>query len=179
MQGYWVDRRSLEFSNEIYKCPRETCVQQTTTTTSERRLTSGADDGSCWDIAAYSDGSIDDDDDDSACNSDKLLCKEGARGALCGSCEEAYIYSSAERVCVACDESQALVLVLGGIAAGVALVAAGLYYSGALQRLPGWVARSQVLGVLRQIDSGAIRVAWANYQVYYLFIPSLLTLLQR
>jgi len=164
-RDFWVDRRSLEFSNEMYKCPRETCVPQTSTA-SEKSLASGADgeDESCWDIAAYSAEGFDDD-DGSACASDNLLCKKGARGALCGSCEETYIYSSAERVCIACDKSHVFALVLGGTAAGVALAAGSLYYSGALQRLPGWVAGSPVVGVMRQIDSGAIRVAWANYQV--------------
>jgi hypothetical protein len=107
-----------------------------------------------------------DDGSGSVCDSDNLLCKEGSRGALCGSCEDAFIYSSAERVCVACDESQTRTLIFVGTTAGAALVVGGLFFSGALQRMPRWVSNSQVAGAFRQIDSGALRVAWANYQVW-------------
>jgi hypothetical protein len=58
-----------------------------------------------------------------------------------------------------------MALVLVGTTVGVALVVGGLYYSGALHELPEWMTNSQVLVALRQIDSGAWRVAWANYQV--------------
>jgi hypothetical protein len=172
-RGFWVDRRSLEFSNEIYKCPRETCDLQTTTNSSYPRLIRGVDEtdnGSCWNMAAYSDGSINDDDDGSACNSDNLLCREGSSGALCSSCDENNIYSSAERVCVACDASQTHVLAIACAFVGAAIALGGLYFSGTFRRLPKWVLRSPVIQVLqqvlRQVDSGALRVVWANYQVY-------------
>jgi hypothetical protein len=190
VSGYWVDRRSLEFSNQIYKCPRDTCVGQPSTTSSRRRqLTADDDDAdddddndlgsSCWDMEAY----IDDDDDTVAggggggggggrrtdCTSDALLCKEGSCGALCSSCENTFIYLSAERVCVACKESQVQALAVAIIVFVGAFVTAGLHFSGALYRLPAWVSRSKLFGVLRQVDSGALRVAWANYQVSFHF----------
>jgi len=51
-----------------------------------------------------------------------------------------------------------LVIILG-TAAGLVLVAAGLYYSGALERI------QTLLGRFWVVDSGALRVAWANYQI--------------
>ena len=61
------------------------------------------------------------------------------------------------------------VLVVLGIGAALAAVAAtvgltGLraYFAPLVMELPG--ARA-VAGVLREVDSGALRVLWANYQV--------------
>jgi hypothetical protein len=103
--------------------------------------------------------------DGSTIYSDNLLCKKGSRGALCSSCENAFIFSSAQRVCVACDESQNRVVAVFGAIAGAAIMCGGLYLSGAFQRLLPWLTRFQVAGVLRQVDSGALRVVWANYQI--------------
>jgi hypothetical protein len=50
-------------------------------------------------------------------------------------------------------------VIIFGTAAGLMLVAAGLYFSGALERIPTLLTRFWV------VDSGALRVAWANYQV--------------
>jgi len=153
MRGYWVDRRDLKFSNSIYICPRETCnPQTTTTTTSSRRLVNGvtSDDRSCWDPNAY---------ESNVCDSDNLLCIEGSRGALCGSCDNAYIYSSVDRICVACDVSLTRLTFIVGTATGLALAAVGLHFSGALEHMPTLLVGFGV------VDSGALRVAWANYQI--------------
>jgi hypothetical protein len=73
------------------------------------------------------------------------------------------MYSSLSRVCEPCGRSEYLLFVLLGTM--VALVAARLVLRRKHHRMPAWLARSRVVGVMRQIDSGALRVAWANYQI--------------
>jgi hypothetical protein len=42
---------------------------------------------------------------------------------------------------------------------------AGIFFSGAHHHLPEWVTKSPLVEGMKQVDSGALRVAWANYQV--------------
>jgi hypothetical protein len=164
--GFWCDRRSLKFAGEIYKCPRSTCspTPAANKKRSQRRQLGSSGGGAvtgCWNAAEYTSH-------EGACNSDSLLCSHGARGPLCGSCDDGFIYSSAERVCVACGVSQTRVLVAVGVVLFVAFFAVGLRSSAHHFRqlsLSKWAESSWVLGTLRQIDSGALRVAWSNYQV--------------
>jgi hypothetical protein len=172
-RGYWVDRRSLQFSNEIYKCPHETCNPLRTTNYIQRRLlvngASGSDDSSCWNIAAYSDEN--DDDDGSACNSDNLICKEGSRGALCSSCDYDFTYSPEERGCVACKGSQMRVFVFIGILVGTTIIfLGGLVFSNAFHGLILWWTRSKMAKAVQQVNSGALKIIWANSQVCLQFI---------
>jgi hypothetical protein len=174
LHGFWVDRRGLEFANDIYKCPRATCAPAEAQTT-YLRLVRGLeppDASLCWDMAAYTNG---DGTSGSSCNSDRLLCKDGSHGALCGSCDNGFIYSSAERVCVACAASIDRVLALVGAAVGAALVGGAVYFSGAHHRLPACSALSWVMDIAREVDSGALRVAWANYQVNLLLLDCFLS----
>jgi hypothetical protein len=160
--GYWCDRRSLKFAKDIFKCPRSTCTPKSSSTnsSSSRRLDAQ---GNCWDQSSYPGGSAH---AQARCDSDKLLCMPGANGALCGSCDRGFIYSSAERVCIACDVSQLRVLVVLGTCAGCALVALAVFaHIRTGGDVPQWLRKLWLWGVLRQVDGGALRVAWANYQV--------------
>jgi hypothetical protein len=159
--GYWVDRRSIDFANEIFRCPRETCDPKHKGASSSsirrhRRLGEN-----CWDMTlAYGDLG------DGVCNSDELMCMAGSGGPLCGSCTDGFVYSSAGRVCAECD-TQRRAVVLGGCG-GIGIVAIAVY-AGARHfrrgKLLKWVAGSWVLGIAKQVDSSALRVAWSNYQV--------------
>jgi hypothetical protein len=64
-----------------------------------------------------------------------------------------------DRICVPCDVSQKRLIIILSTAAGLVLVAAGLHFSGALERIPS------LLAGFGAFDSGALRVAWANYQI--------------
>lgn len=130
---------------------------------------------SCWDLSAYSSAGVDDNDDEDTsmivdkglqCSSDILLCMEGAEGALCGACAESYIYSSAERVCIKCSSSQDRALIALGVLASLGLLAlVAVVRVRNVGKLPQWAEQSQLWGVLKQVDSGALKVAWSNYQV--------------
>ena len=141
--GYWVNTADLgDFEDlNIYRCPRGTC-----------QGSSPDQAGSCWSAENVT-----------ACNPDALMCTVGASGPLCGSCVGGFTYSSAERICVACNVSWVRAGLLLGALALVAGVALALR-SGRLAP-PAWVLRSWLMGVMRSVDSGMLRVVWSTYQI--------------
>jgi hypothetical protein len=164
--GYWVDRRSLDYVNKIYKCPRSSCkpVRDGDHATSTRNLDvdSATASSQCWLIAAYNRSGVV---DDTSCTTDKLLCKPGNRGPLCSSCEQSWTYSTVERFCIECSSSHERALIIIGVGTGIMVLLISLYATGLLQKMPNFVRKSSILGTLRQIDPGAFRVLWSNYQV--------------
>jgi hypothetical protein len=160
--GYWVDRRSVKFAGDIYKCPRETCVPSEQQLGRVLKETAPQDVSPCWDMAAYTDASSS---EHGPCDPNTLMCFPGSNSPLCGSCDEEFIYSSAERVCVACGEAQTRSVAIVFAALGVVVVAAAMFFSGAYRHFSEWVVCSTLTQIAGQVDSGALRVAWANYQV--------------
>jgi hypothetical protein len=162
-RGFWVDRRSLGFANQVYRCPRDTCNPANNAggdPANSRRVSVSKE--SCWLSASYSTHEYD---DDYVCSTDKLLCMEGARSPLCGSCDDGYIYSSAERVCLTCDVSQARAFAVAAVAVA-ALIALSLFlWVRKVGKLPSCMEDSWAWGVLKQVDGGALKVVWSNYQV--------------
>lgn len=162
IRGYWVERRDKKFADVIYKCSRPTCSPRDGSTSAVSGGRRVLDDSlSCWDITMYSD-----ENNVEACNSDTLLCTKGSRGALCGSCETNYVFSSADRICISCSVSQGrAVLVLSVTASLVFLclvLAAWMRRYGIITK---FVQKTPLWGVLKQVDNGALRVAWSNYQI--------------
>jgi hypothetical protein len=94
------------------------------------------------------------------------MCQAGNRGPLCSSCEQSWTYSAAERACIQCSSSHERAAIILGVGAGLVFVLLSLYVSGYLKKMPNCIRKSPVLGTLRQIDSGAFRVLWSNYQVH-------------
>jgi len=86
-KGYWVDRSSYEFVKDVYPCPRRTCTGSKST-------------DSCWTA-----DNITTDVESGPCEENTLLCMEGSRGPLCGSCETHYIFKPISRVCEPCDRA--------------------------------------------------------------------------
>jgi hypothetical protein len=118
---------------------------------------------SCWDFRSYS-GNVGY--EKGRCNADELLCVPGANGPLCGSCKDGFIYSSADRTCIACKASMARVIVALGTLACVALLVALTFVRARPSRaLAEFMKTFWLWGILRQVDGGALRVAWSNYQV--------------
>jgi hypothetical protein len=100
------------------------------------------------------------------CSSDELLCMVGANSPLCGSCDDGFIFSSAERICVPCGISNERAFTVFGACAAVTLFGLVLHiWVRRIGKLPAFIEKSWVWGVLKQIDDGALRVAWSNYQV--------------
>jgi hypothetical protein len=159
LRGYWVDRSSLKFAKQVFKCPRDTCAPQGSQ--DGRRLNKVANASGCWEESRYGER----DADNHICNPDKLLCVDGANSVLCGSCDAEFIYSSAERVCVSCGVATVRSMVAVGCALFVSVGIAAMYLSGAHRRIPAGARKSRVVQFLAQVDSGALRVMWANFQV--------------
>jgi hypothetical protein len=164
-RGYWVDRRSLSFASEIYRCPRATCdpagADSIVGTTRQRAL--AAPSQSCWAAASYLG---ENGDEGIACSPDILMCSDGARSPLCGSCEEGFIYSSSKRVCTACAASQLRAGVITGVCAVLTLLTILIVWWVRRHReLPSWLAKCSLWGIFKHVDGGALKVAWSNYQV--------------
>jgi hypothetical protein len=171
--GYWVDRRDLAFAKEIYKCHRASCNPSRTssganTGNSTRRLGQN-ERQDCWKMDAYrsSDETSSESESGAAaaeCSAPTLLCSEGNRGPLCSSCEPLWTYSSAERICIKCSTSLERTLLMLCVGVFVLSVLGFLHTSAKLEHVPSWILNSTVVGSLRQIDHGAFRVIFSNFQ---------------
>lgn len=132
----------------MYGCSRSTCK--------------GSQSSSCWRIEYFTNMSnmsmIE------KCGLDELLCASGSHGALCGSCSNGFSYSSSEKKCKSCNNSNmAPVFVLIALVLFACLVAL---------LLPRGYTPSKVLffsqwlqGSTKCLPPGTFRVLWSNYQV--------------
>ena len=149
LPGFWVERRSLQFVHEIYRCARmDVCG-------GAKR---GSNHSKCWQLGGYGRSPADNECDDQ----DALLCNGLSAGPLCGACVEGSAYSPTLLTCQSCEEAGALAAVTAMCLAAATLVAVALYF--------GWVNVSRTWGghvvrVLRQIDSGMARVVLSTYQI--------------
>eukprot|EP00615_Pteridomonas_danica_P014927 CAMPEP_0114396978 /NCGR_PEP_ID=MMETSP0102-20121206/13930_1 /TAXON_ID=38822 ORGANISM="Pteridomonas danica, Strain PT" /NCGR_SAMPLE_ID=MMETSP0102 /ASSEMBLY_ACC=CAM_ASM_000212 /LENGTH=503 /DNA_ID=CAMNT_0001557881 /DNA_START=249 /DNA_END=1758 /DNA_ORIENTATION=- len=136
--GYWMDRSNINYADHAYKCSRGTCT--------------GSQNSSCWTV-----GSI----ENNTCNNDKLLCKKGAHGPLCGSCQSGYTYSSDELVCISCS-SESMIGAIVLLAIGLFfLILAFLHW-----KIPILVWDSYILMVIRNLfKSGSLKVLISAYQI--------------
>lgn len=142
-KGYWLSTTSandFEGDLDLYRCPRLTCKG------------SKPDSSECWQSTNIS-----------KCDADALLCHTGARGPLCGSCSEGFLYSSSLQKCVGCGESWGLVGFIALVIIAVAVQATKIrlqktFVSVVGTQLIETVKYSRFWGTARQIDSGTFRV---------------------
>ena len=149
MRDFWVgslEQRSLKYMHKIYPCYRGTC-------TGMSKDSAFID---CWTQTSVLSPST-------ACDSDALLCEDGARGPLCASCIENYVYSTTLDTCRPCSTSLPRAVTMLGAGCVVLFIGAALR-SGTLE-MPAFVADSVVVGTLRNVDAGAIRCLWTTYQI--------------
>jgi hypothetical protein len=64
-KGYWVDRSSYDYVDELYACSRKTCKGSHSLS-------------ECWDYSNKSAAQS------HACNKDNVLCIAGSKGPICG-----------------------------------------------------------------------------------------------
>lgn len=173
--GFWVDRRRAQYASYIYRCDRQACVGATVASVQkgdlgrrrrQRRLlledktaTEVEEGEGCWSKSAFDDGDL-----VKGCESDLLQCQKGSKGFVCASCEDGYTLNSALSSCVICQSSSnTLPIVVVGILACLTAVGLLFYYYGF--RVPESAMRwIPLVGLLKQIDKGMLKVTWASYQ---------------
>jgi hypothetical protein len=77
-----------------------------------------------------------------------------------------------DRVCISCTVSRARAFALISVVALVCLLSAVVHFR--FQGSPSfqeWVEGLWLVGVVKQVDGGALRVAWSNYQVLATIFP--------
>ena len=143
-EHYWLSTSSakdFKANLDLYRCPRLTCKG------------SDPDDyQECWTASNIS-----------RCSARKLLCVTGAKGPLCGSCVQGFVYSSSQRTCIECGESWIFAGSLLGAGLAVGCFVLGLYM-GRLT-LPAFLENSVFAAILRDVDSGTFRVVFNAYQL--------------
>jgi hypothetical protein len=110
----------------------------------------------CWTLGAYEENSA-------VCRASALLCMPGSTGPLCGSCEYGYVYSTTSQTCSLCATSA--VKAITKVGAMLMLVGVAMSTYAGWLKFPEFVRRSWIVGVISQLDNGAIRVIWSNYQI--------------
>ena len=111
----------------------------------------------CWSLGNFSSDSGD-------CKADELLCKEGSRSVLCGSCDDEYYYSVTSGICESCSGGSMVDtwIFVAGVAAFLALYLA--VRNGSVV-LPEWISSLWILGMFSNIDSGCFKVLFSSYQI--------------
>ena len=153
--GFWVERRDFKFKGIIVRCPRNTCSGAAASPdVSGRRLSTEVD---CWNPSSYTAASA------SICNSDQLLCRPGARRALCSSCAADFSYSPALQICVKCERTGYQALIFMGIfCLGVAVE---LFANSRGDTSSTWCRKWWLVRAVTQIDSGACRIVMGSFQI--------------
>ena len=145
--GFWMDTSKAEYFDsdpEIFSCVRVTCKG------------SSPFESTCW---ASPDSA-------SSCDPDQLLCTPGAQGPLCGSCMNGFYFSPQSGECLECGKLSASVM-------GIVVVASLLLVPLAFGRLivyfkghvPRWLRLKGLLGFLKHIDAGTLKVVLGTYQI--------------
>jgi hypothetical protein len=98
----------------------------------------------------------------------RLVCSEGSRYNMCGSCMTGYSFNRAKLVCDSCASNVSIYTSLGVL--GVLLMltlCARFCFNRRLQSIRTGVCSKMhiIIGVLNQVDEGSLRVLWTNYQV--------------
>jgi len=149
-KGYWVDLYGINMHGDgtdltggnLYQCYRATC--------------SGVDpnNSTCWSLSGK--GNF------LQCV-DEEMCLTGSVGPLCGGCQEGYVYSPTDSICVSCTAHvQRAVFLVAAII--VITVAACLIYFEFIT-FPEMLKKNYIIGSLYKVDGGTLRVAYSTYQI--------------
>jgi len=140
--GYWMDRSKLAYTRHAYPCPRETCT--------------GSGNNTCWTVGAI---------ENQTCNADKLMCKTGAVGHLCGSCKDGYSYNTDTLICESCQsQSNTGIFILAGIGLFILLIMALKWNE--IIKIPALLWDSYPVMIFRHLfKSGSLKVLVSAYQI--------------
>ena len=151
IEGYWVDREQVAYASLVYRCRRATCkgasddeendnTNHGESATRTRRLSTssnitsnitsssssssssvgGSSGGGCWSVDSHN---------ATWCNADRLLCRRGSTGPLCGSCLDQFTFNSALSACVEVSKSLPCISSIMSISVLIALVTASTFYT--------------------------------------------------
>jgi hypothetical protein len=165
-RDHWVERRSPKYAHKIEHCPRKTCKGG-----ADRDMVNGT---SCWSVYFYNEswmrqyvgsgsGGGGDKELNSVCESDELQCLKGATGPLCGACLNGYIFSSSESQCVTCEEAW-----MGGVivfCVALVLIITIIIIFKNKRDFMAVFGRWWIVGIISNLDDGALRVLWGSYQI--------------
>lgn len=140
---YWVDRRSIEYADRIYKCSRLTCK--------------GAEDANdpCWSYLSYGNATEKND-----CDSSDLQCSHGATGVLCGACIDGYSFNPTSQSCQTChmDFSDVSAIIIATIAI---IIIIGVYW---VRSSPWLLSRCSMIR-FDTLETGSVKVALVTAQI--------------
>ena len=133
----------------LYRCPRATCKGSSPNSGKSAQA-------ACWSAVNLT-----------SCDGDDLLCSDGAKGPLCGACDDGYLYSLTKRVCVECGSygrpAIAFLAVLAFLLAFAVAYIEGLLPEG-LELVIDWLLWT-FFAPLQMVDSGTTRIIWSTLQI--------------
>lgn len=138
---YWVDRRSISYAAELYKCSRQTCK--------------GAKNpyDTCWSYSSYGNATM-------KCDSSDMLCSYGATGPLCGACIDDYSFSPTTQSCQSCDVNYTDLFVV--ILVAIAFISFLCVY---WVRASPWLLQRCSLLRFNSLETGSVKVVLVTAQI--------------
>lgn len=144
---FWVDRRMYGYMGSIHACTRSTCMYV-------GRNTSDA----CWSELSFNSTSLSL--IASNCDSNHLICSQGAVGPLCGSCKEGFIYQSETKTCKSCaDTSLSIRILVMSLIIFMILFFLVIIFQSRNKKF------DDVKKLISCFDSGSLKLLWATYQI--------------
>jgi hypothetical protein len=146
-KGYWIDRTSYEYGDEVYRCIFDTCTGFDPVQELDHRAMD------CWTMTGFN---------RSFCEGDQMMCSEGSTGPLCGTCIKGYHYDSGDRRCKNC---------LSSISSFVNISLFLLAMFGFIAAVNIWerVAHNNLAFIVttffQNMESGTLKVIWVTYQI--------------
>jgi hypothetical protein len=130
-RGYWVDHSDYKYAGELYRCARSTCK-------------GGTNHSSCWTLKGFN---------ASGCGNNQ--CTHGAKGPLCASCADGFVYRPITHTCDSCSSYNMMLWYFFGC----------LMFIGSSVYIIRHILGNVIASPTSLINSGTLKVLWVTYQI--------------
>jgi len=155
--GFWLDTTDSSYFSRskfmVYDCPRLTC----------QGLTQLQHGGPCWSPNNITNQAF--------CSRDRLMCKTGNTGYLCGSCVQGYSYSTSSLACESCADGHLGGTIVYYLSTSAFAVFALMVYFDRLH-IPKfaqtwWIVEllAPIVGTIRFLNRASFKIMMSTYQI--------------
>lgn len=157
VEGFWIGRPEQQDASVVYPCFAASCSSSAVASPTKLH---------CWAAPFYNSTGCTRIGNETFCCGDELQCGVGSMGVLCGSCLATFSYSSILKTCISCSVEERSAIIF--VSTLLFLAATTLYCCyGRRTSIPKCLLRSRAIGIVRQLDTGELRILWGTSQIIH------------